>query len=252
MASQCPLVLDGISLLDFVQGILNRQEGPSTLVFCGTREVFINQLLSVRKDARESRPDANEQPPPTVQPEHTAATAAKHPWSIPTLRLLATSRSLKLAFCPDITHLRAYLATYQSTLFARSAQQSSLDATKPTRRVLAILNPVQVHRETSAFSAQGLNRTFAVAVEAAHASESHLIIAECPPYEDGRAETDELAPTSGDQVQPNMIPSSVWDEEVSILNVTTKSFGAGERGWVGRTVKLRTIAERWFHFSTES
>jgi hypothetical protein len=41
-----------------------------------------------------------------------------------------------------------------------------------------------------------------------------------------------------------------WEEQVSILNVTTKSFGAGERGWVGRTVKIRTVAERWFVFKT--
>ena len=41
-----------------------------------------------------------------------------------------------------------------------------------------------------------------------------------------------------------------WDEEVSILNVTTKSFGVGERGWVGRTVKLRTVAARWCMFES--
>ena len=42
--------------------------------------------------------------------------------------------------------------------------------------------------------------------------------------------------------------SSVWDEEVSMLNVTTKTFGAGERGWVGRTVSIRRVAGRWCHF----
>lgn len=41
---------------------------------------------------------------------------------------------------------------------------------------------------------------------------------------------------------------SVWDEEVSILNVTTRSFGAGERGWVGRTVAVSGVVGRWCKF----
>lgn len=44
------------------------------------------------------------------------------------------------------------------------------------------------------------------------------------------------------------LASNPWDDEVSILNVTTKSFGAGERGWVGRTVKVRAVVGRWCVF----
>ena len=44
------------------------------------------------------------------------------------------------------------------------------------------------------------------------------------------------------------LASNAWDDEVSILNVTTKSFAAGERGWVGRTVKVRAVAGRWCIF----
>lgn len=42
----------------------------------------------------------------------------------------------------------------------------------------------------------------------------------------------------------------VWDEEVPVLNAATKTFGpAGERrGWLGRTVKVRDVASRWFAF----
>jgi len=35
------------------------------------------------------------------------------------------------------------------------------------------------------------------------------------------------------------------EEQVAILNVTTRSFGAGERGWAGRTVKLRSLYLGW-------
>ncbi|CAD0089502.1 unnamed protein product [Aureobasidium mustum] len=39
-----------------------------------------------------------------------------------------------------------------------------------------------------------------------------------------------------------------WDADVSMLNITTKTFGTGERGWVGRTVKIRQVAKRWCVF----
>lgn len=41
---------------------------------------------------------------------------------------------------------------------------------------------------------------------------------------------------------------SPWDEHLSMLNVTTKTFGVGERGWVGRTVTVRQVAARWCRF----
>jgi hypothetical protein len=98
-----------------------------------------------------------------------------------------------------------------------------------------------------------LNRTLATAVDAAYHTGSQLVLAECPTdlqtisYEDtamGFESDDAAAPVPG--------TSNPWDDEVSILNVTTKSFGAGERGWVGRTVKVRTIAERWCVFEDMS
>jgi len=114
--------------------------------------------------------------------------------------------------------------------------------------MLAILNAIEAHRPTSAFSAQGLNRTWAGAVEAAHSTGSRLIVAEC--------HNDRYAPQPADAVTSEAAEADVappvdpWDEEVSMLNVTTKTFGAGERGWVGRTVKIRTIAERWCRFES--
>jgi hypothetical protein len=85
--------------------------------------------------------------------------------------------------------------------------------------MLAILDPIQLHRPTSAFSAQGLNRTFAVAVEAARHLNVRLVV----------AETD----------------ANAWSEELSMLNVTTKRLGELS---VGRTVTARAVAERWCTF----
>jgi hypothetical protein len=233
------IVFDGIRLPDFIQHVLGKHTGPSTLIVCGTKAGFLEQLqASHRQMPSEHNPSqATQDVPPQSR---TAA------WSAPTLRQLAASRTVKLAFCPDITHLRAYLATYATRLQKDAGGISKADT--PEKRILAILNPITLHRPTSAYSAQGLNRTFSAAVEAAHHTASHLLIAECPANASHSVFGEAIATDPYDE-EPTLQPQqNVWDEEVSILNVTTKSFGVGDRGWVGRTVKLRTIAERWCVF----
>lgn len=56
---------------------------------------------------------------------------------------------------------------------------------------------------------------------------------------------DEATDETGNGGERNGRTASPWDEDLSMLNVTTKTFGAGERGWVGRTVRIRQVAERW-------
>ena len=228
MDPRTPLVLEGINLPDFVQYILKTHAAPSTLIICSTKEVFLQQLHhSHATNADHDRDNGS----PTRQQ-----------WTTPTLRLLVSSRTVKLAFCPELAHLRAYLAAH-----THREQNDSI----PTR-TLAILNPINVHKPTSAFSAQGLNRTLAVAVEAAHHTNSRLVLAEVPlavTHEDLPDLPDfpmEEEGVHGAATRP--LASSPWDEEVSILNVTTKSFGTGERGWVGRTVKVRAVVGRWCVF----
>ncbi|EMC91594.1 hypothetical protein BAUCODRAFT_126594 [Baudoinia panamericana UAMH 10762] len=243
MAAPQACVLESISLLDFVQLVLDQHNAPSTMIVCGNRDAFLEQLTAATQPASsdEALPDqsdtrefSRETPPPH----------ATQRWHVPTLRLLSKSRTVKLAFCPDITHLRAYLATYtpygcySDAIVSREGSDS--------QRILAIVDLVQLHRPTSAFSAQGLNRTLSISIEAAHRTKSALLLAESTPETQVATTQADLASTSPDLERPSA--TSIWDEEVSILNVTTKSFGVGERGWVGRTVKLRTIAARWCTF----
>jgi len=259
MAYNRPIVLEDVSLADFVQYVLNQHGGPSTLVVCGTKDAFLEALKEPTTrnqnggEDRTAQRQAVEQAPGT---EDSGRRSIQHrSWTAPTLRMLSTSRTVKVAFCPDITHLRAYLATYSMCLAEQSAAGSS--SINNVNGTLAILNPIQLHRPTSAFSAQGVNRTFSAAVEAAYCTQSQLVIAECPATSSRSAaeevdvpDVDFMAEGQKPPAEERPVPQSLWDEEVSILNVTTKSFGAGERGWVGRTVKFRSIAERWCRFET--
>ena len=246
MAPLTPLVLEGISLLDFVQYVLDTHTRASTLIVCSAKDTFLRQL----QDAL-SKPLPEQHDDEDNTNEEVERNVQRRIWSIPTLRLLASSRTVKMVFCPDVTHLRAYLATHAYRTTMQSDVDSVTTSASSSTRLLAILNPISLHTPTSAFSAQGLNRLLAIAVEAAHHSKSRLILAECPtedtnlPSEDPVNFDEELAP-------PQPPPASPWDEDLSILNVTTKSFGAGERGWVGRTVKIRSIAERWCTFQSMS
>lgn len=250
MAYVRPTVLEGVSQPAFVQYLLDKHEGPASLLVCGTKQAFAEDLRAAAT-AREARDDAGSSQPHLDEQRATstieASRQAQQLWNIPTLRSLATSRTVEVAFCPDITHLRAYLATYITRISGSGDIIAAEDSSG--QRILAILNLVQLHRPTSAFSAQGLNRTFSAAIEAAYHTQSQLIIAECP-ADAPMPVIDHVVDLSDEQPPQRLAAQSLWDEEVSILNVTTKSFGAGERGWVGRTVKLRTIAERWCTFET--
>ncbi|KAI7458732.1 hypothetical protein KC351_g17987 [Hortaea werneckii] len=250
MAAQTPLVLEDASLTEFVRYILDHHEGPSILVVGGTKEDFLAAFRgNAERQVSSNEPQVTRSESPSVTHDHFAthrAASSQDAWTAPTLRMLAASRTVKVVFCPDITHLRAYLATHAGQPYGKH-----LKTIPHSKRVLALLNIVALHRPTSAFSAQGLNRTFSAAVEAACVSNSRLVIAEC---DDHASKHQRDLDTSVDTIEPavrdaaQQLTRSVWDEEVSILNVTTKSFGAGERGWVGRTVRVRDVAGRWCHF----
>ncbi|KAK4574669.1 hypothetical protein LTR86_001510 [Recurvomyces mirabilis] len=245
MSHLTPLVLERVSLDGAVQYVLKQDSGPSAVIFCGTKGDFIEQLTPRYTENRPANKATNDYetdiPLSTTEPEQT-----QQWWAVPTLQLLANLRNKKVVFCPDITHLRAYLATYRPNCVDHTSNNTG-------NGILAVLNPINLHRQTSAFSAQGLNRTLSLAVEAAHRAGSRLVIAECtqslPPRPDADVGTegahDGDPPVERDEPVLAVDP---WEEEVSILNVTTKSFGVGERGWVGRTVKLRAIVSRWCTF----
>lgn len=253
-ASSRPQIITDIRLAGFVQHILNNDPQPATLVVCATKERFTEQLLAACLD---TQPTANDeaQRPSDGDAAETEPAAAETPEThallkSPSLLQLTNSRKAKLVFCHDLTHLRAYLATLAIPKPRLASLGSATHVEESNRQpsLLAILNPIDIHRFTTSFSAQGLNRTFALAVEAAHATHKHLVMVEFPECQHHEAEQAFEGFELESEAEPTTSSVNPWDEEVSILNVTTKSFGAGGRGWVGRTVTVRRIAERWCVF----
>jgi hypothetical protein len=244
-----PTVLHPIELASYIQYLLANHASPTTLVVCASQEAFLTQLqgsIAHAKDLERAEAEDAE-----VPPEKLSMIAARaHELLIPTIYQLSSARTIKVTFCATLAQLQAYLGVYgtKETTDAPVFQEDNVSNAVPT---LALLNPLAIHKETSSFSAQGLSRTFASAVEAAIRLKQKLVIIECPSRVTGtpaNADEDEDSVHDGGGLSRLNDGVDPWDQQVPVLNVTTKSFGAGERGWVGRTVLARRIVGRWCVF----
>ncbi|KAI9753923.1 MAG: putative serine/threonine protein phosphatase [Chaenotheca gracillima] len=249
-----PLVLTSNSPADFIKYIVEHSNSPTTLVVCSTRDEFLEQLLCVttRSDSNDTR--------------ETTGSLPGHDLELltPTLSLLTVSTAITVAFCPTLQHVRGYLSTFSSRpIDAQDRRddpaQTAAGAFTTRRSILALFNPISVHRSTSDFSAQGISRTLAVAVEAAHRCEMRLVLSDYgdddQDVEDGGTleQTFQLSEAEAPSRRPTR---GIWDEEVPFLSrtVSFRNIGgdADDRSWTGRKVTVRRVVGRWCAFQNET
>lgn len=213
-----------MSTSEFVQYILQHQAMHAMVVICSTREVFLEEIYASMPDIVQSE-DGDE--------------CLAHPFLVATIHQLATSRTVNVAYAPTLAHLRAYLATYDSGGSVRPllGAQNLHHCSPP---MLAIFGMLRLHYSTVEFSAQGLSRTFAVAVEAATAASRRLVIADPPKV----ALTEDMVhATESDAVTP----SDPWRDQIPLLNGSAR-FGNADRTWAERTIEAARVASRWCGF----
>ncbi|OCK75921.1 hypothetical protein K432DRAFT_385817 [Lepidopterella palustris CBS 459.81] len=260
MRSLAPIVLQPLNLLDLLNLLLSQKSLDAvTLLVCSTRTFFLHQLLA------------------SIQTQD--GKTAIHLLT-PIIHNLFASQRVLLAFCASLPNLLAYLSTYTGPTFGHTNIPNNYEHKGGAPRkvpMLVLLNPLRLHSPTPSFSAQGLSRTFAAAVEAARSAGAKLVVVECVGATFHFARESKLwvgsisELVSGDDVEMSLgdLPEGVggendkldervqdreeedpWDQEVPILNVSARRFGGGdrERGWAGRTVKVRRVVERWFRF----
>jgi hypothetical protein len=225
------------------------------LIICSGEGEFLKQLLaSVHHEKDNARMEAEAA---GLEPHIVERLASRfHDLLIPTLHQLASSSNVNVTFCATLPQLQAYLSAYH--LKGHSLAHSNCNTEGKPPATMVLVNPIAIHRDTASFSAQGLSRTFAGAIEAASRTKAQLLIVECPSRAPPTAEhvtdggDDEAMHEAGEYQleagEPEIDQQDPWEEQVAILNVTTKSFGAGESGWLGRTVKIRGVVERWCVF----
>jgi hypothetical protein len=180
------------------------------------------------------------------------------PLLVPSLRLLSDSEYIEVAFVPTLPALLAMLSIYDGYQMSENKEAEHFSTGRSAIGTLALLFPLQLHEDTASNSAQGLSCTIASAVDASIRVNERLIIVEpiqpitTSHYADEQqdenlSQEDDGMPIceSLEQTYEQLDP---WDRHVPILNITSSRFGAGERGWVGRTVALKTVAKQWCTF----
>src|SRR4051794_29359253 len=122
---------------DLLEHLIDSHASPTTLAICSTRKDFLAQIAPVILTPRPQEiPPSQESfndddPTPKSNP-------TPHRLLIPTLQLLARSRTIKLVYCPSIDTLRAHLSSYAGPVVVPEST-SSISSSKP---LLAILDLV--------------------------------------------------------------------------------------------------------------
>jgi hypothetical protein len=192
---------------DLLQQLLDT--GADTrLIVCGTKTEFVVQLAAA---IRSQRAGSN--------------ATSRHDLLTPTIGLLANSSRIQLNFCSTLESLRAYLAALGASAKNQPERQG----------LLVILDMVALHGTTTEFSAQGLSRTFAAAVETSFRARLDLMLCEC---------TNSVTPMNEEW------GGRLWNTRVPLLNGSVRIRGE-DGNWGGRGVSVKQIAQRWFDFDEE-
>ena len=150
----------------------------------------------------------------------------------PAIRLVRDAEQINLAFTPSLMHLRAHLANLPERGHKMAKQTTAGEDKGALPSSIAIVGLLDLHRSTNNFSAQGISRTAAVAVDAAAQINVQLRIMEVD-----RPRNTSEEPTTEDQPSP-------WSENVPLLNSSIRS-GGDSRIWAGRSVAYGTILRSW-------
>ncbi|KAI0176122.1 hypothetical protein GGR52DRAFT_346430 [Hypoxylon sp. FL1284] len=230
------LVLSPALPLELLTYILSHDIYPTTLIICATRADFIATLASDARSetARQSSP-----------PEHGTETAGEHGdesdrearryrslVSASPLYQVATSRHIRVVYVPTVTHLRAYLSVFSPDESPVPAPPAGFRPPRDERPRIILFGLLDMHRDTSEWSAQGLSNTLSAIVEVAHRLSWQAAV-----------------------VEPRNRNSSPALEDILKEHVPFLSGGGrrpgldlDEGGWTGRTVEVGRVMKRWFRF----
>ena len=104
--------------------------------------------------------------------------------------------------------------------------------------MIIVYGLLELHRDTSEWSVQGLGSSFAVLVEAGwRAGQSIVVLEEKVGGDEGHSDGDKRF-------------QRVWEERLPMLNGNVRRAGLEGEGavWSGRTVEVRRVLGRWFRF----
>ncbi|KAL0930649.1 uncharacterized protein CTRU02_214724 [Colletotrichum truncatum] len=213
-----PTVLSPASPSELLHYIVTYQTYPTTLIICCSQEEFISSLVAdVRKRSTQEDSHHSEEHPP-------------HPLLAAPLFQEAIARHIRLLFIPTVIHLRANLSVFSpEDSLVPPPPNISPSSGKHHPPLLLVYGFLHLHRDSSEWSAQGISCSAALLVEAARRTAFKPVIVE-PKHLEGHNEFEALL-----------------HDDAPILSGSSRRT---EGGWTGRTVEIRRVLGRWFHFQT--
>ncbi|KAI0177592.1 hypothetical protein BJ166DRAFT_507356 [Pestalotiopsis sp. NC0098] len=252
-----PLLLSPALPVELLTYIQDHHICPTTLIICSTRSQFLEALQQdIRKQdvPHQIEPeDANLQeiltqdigaPPPGQKVKQNDT---EHDLLSQKLSQLAISRHIRTVHIPTVTHLRSYMSVFvlEDSKVPPPPANSAPRGRKPPS--LVVYGVIEMHRDTSEWSAQGLGSTMAVLVETASRLGWSLVVIEPVPKTTPR--TDHGSDVE-DLVQPMDRFEDLLKEKLPILSGSVRRGGLDleEGGWSSRTVEVGRVMSRWFGF----
>lgn len=199
----------------FITHLLENEILPTIVIFCGSRESLLEELLS---STTLQSPDA----------EDEQSGVGLSLLLTNTIELLALTPSIKIVYVESILHARAYLSTLDGQL---DHFEFNVASQRPT---LAIWGLIHAHKMTSEYTAQGVFRSLSLAIDAAHYTCRGLVVAECSLI-DGRTR---------DEEEPNVTDAGFWEQRIPLLNQSIK-LDRDRRQLAGQGIAIRDIVRKW-------
>lgn len=251
-----PLLLSPALPVELLTYIQDHHIYPTTLIICSTRSQFLEALQHDTK--RQDLPhkiepeDANlqnlTQEAGTPQPgQEVKQNDIQHDLLSQKLSQLVISRHIRTVHVPTVTHLRSYMSVFvpeDSKVPPPPANFAPRGRESPS---LVVYGVIEMHRDTSEWSAQGLGSTMAVLVETASRLGWSLVVIEPVQKMTLRAGDESDAE---DLVQQKDGFEDLLEEKLPILSGSVRRGGLDleEGGWSSRTVEVGRVMSRWFSF----
>ncbi|KAI1143127.1 hypothetical protein F5Y05DRAFT_143468 [Hypoxylon sp. FL0543] len=223
--------------------ILNYHVYPTTLIICSSRSDFLADLADdvlYRETACPKEEVVSTESAVGTSPSSTTLGAHKikqgeirqHTLLSSPLYQVATSRHIRVIYIPTVTHLRAYLSVFSPDDSKVPVPPASFNSSARHPPCIILYGFLDMHRDTSEWSAQGLSNSASTLVDLGHRLSWQTVIVE---------------PRKRDSISSF---EGILTEAVPFLS------GGGRRpapdseegGWTGRTVEVGRVMKRWLHF----
>jgi hypothetical protein len=237
--------------VELLTWILNHTAYPTTILICKPRAAFLESLLSsissplgpTTPHSPTSNNDLPSSPPNPTTDDTSDPSHSKHPLLLKTLHQISVSRYISLIYIPTVSHYRAYVSVLPQPSKVPAPPDRIWEKKGDKEARLIVYGLVELHRNTSEWSAQGLGRSLAGLVEAGSRDGRGVVCLEEGMWERNDEDLE-------DEEEVRRRAWSGWNERVPMLNGSVRRGGLGDEdsGWSGRTVEVGRIFAKWFKF----